>query len=186
MSCSVYAYLVDWDELTKHWKSAGKTPRDKMHWFQQAAEDQESWLTQYWPKKWINSWNATVDAGLFYDDAREDLKPAVRTQIDKYWRPFIGTSSAHRANVRDLSKRDTEDGLFEITMSPATVKDFCARAKIAWLDSLEPLWEEHGVLAEEGFTHIGNFKAFKRYLSQWQKLLQTAARKQKGLVVSIV
>jgi hypothetical protein len=85
-----------------------------------------------------------------------------------------------------LTGHDTDDGLFEITMSPATVKEFAARADFRWLDALRPLWDEHNQCYEPDYTHIKDFRCFKRYMDQWKKLLQTAAKKKRGIVISNV
>lgn len=149
----------------------------------------ETWVERYAPKHWISSWNAAVDAGFFYDNARVELKPELRKKMDKFLRPFLGTSTSktHRRHVRDLTGGNTEEGLFEITMSPAKVAEFCAKADFDWVEKLRPLWDEHNEMDfDPDFTHMKNFGCFKRYMGQWQKLLQTAVRKKKGLVISIV
>jgi hypothetical protein len=186
MSCRVYAYLVDWDELQERWKRGKKPAPGASHWFYQAVEDKEPWVKQHSPRHWIDSWNAAVDAGFFYDNARVDLKPALRKQIDKYWRPFIATNEKYRRPLRELTGRNTDDGLFEITLSPATVQEFVARADFRWLDHLRPLWDEHNECYEPDFTHIKDFGCFKRYMDQWNKVLTAAAKKKRGIVISIV
>jgi len=189
MSFQVYPYIVDWEEFSRRWRQGKKPTRGSPHWFCQATEDLETWVVRYAPKHWISSWNAAVDAGLFYDNARVVLKPELRKKMDKLLRPFLGTgtSKTYRRHVRDLTGGDTEEGLFEITMSPAKVAEFCSKADFDWVEKLRPLWAEHNEMDfDPDFTHMKNFGCFKRYMGQWQKLLQTAVRKKKGLVISIV
>jgi hypothetical protein len=93
MSFQVYPYIVDWDEFSRRWRQAKKPTRSSPHWFCQATEDLETWVERYAPKHWISSWNAAVDAGFFYDNARVELKPELRKKMDKFLRPFLN----HRA-----------------------------------------------------------------------------------------
>jgi hypothetical protein len=186
MSFSVRAYIVDWNELQERWKRGKKPAPHTSHWFYQAVEDKERWVKQHQPKPWIDSANAMTDAAMFYDDARSDLKPAVRKQIDKYLRPFIALNEKDRRHLRELAGSNTEDGLFEMTMSPETVEEILANADFRWLDALRPLWEEHSMVEDPDFTHIKDFRCFTRYMNQWKKLLETAATKKRGVVISIV
>src|SRR5688500_13018457 len=99
MGIQVSAYLVDWNELVKNWQRAKRPPL----WFFEAVENNEPWIVEYRPLAWIDSWNAAVDAGLFYDDAREDLSAASRGAFDKFLRTFLASSEKHKLRIRELA-----------------------------------------------------------------------------------
>jgi hypothetical protein len=119
MSIQVSAYLVDWDEIVERYRRRKESPR----WFFESIEDREEWVEQYRPDGWIESWNAAVDAGLFYDNAREELSRTARKPFDKFLRNFLASREKHQMRVRELAGAETDDGVFEVTMSPATVKN---------------------------------------------------------------
>jgi hypothetical protein len=180
MGVQVSAYLVDWDKLVEHWKRKKTVPA----WFFRLIEDKERWVEEYCPDNWIESWRAAVEAWLFYETAREEMSPIAREPFDKFFRAFLASDEKYKMRARELAPKRTQNGMLEMTMSPATVKEYYTLGSSLPLEQLRPLFEEHAEVGDPANAHISDFDCFKRYIGQWIRLLEEASKKNKGIVVS--
>jgi hypothetical protein len=179
VTMSISARLVSWPEFA----AALQAHRTQPAFLFRAEEAEEPWVR--WMPLWTDSPTTAMSASDLYEELRHYLSGTARVKLDKLFGVFFWWNKADDrctpTYFQDVS--EVPDGeVFAITMKPATVKEHLKLWDEAAFDGLrEPF---HQVFPA-GVERVKDFDEFKRYVQMWIGLLREAAKRDRGLVVSV-
>ena len=161
--------VLSWPKLVEGWE---RTRGDQFRF--DAGEAGELWLESYRAPGFNDNWHAASEASEIYDALRPSLDGDLRSGCDWLCSFFWNGATPPRA-----------PGLtaFAVSLNPSAVTSFAALGNAVDLDLLRP-----GFAAAEEDLHLGWFETFEdfaAYVRQWVTLLNDAAARGAGVVVTI-
>jgi hypothetical protein len=179
---SISSFIVDWPKFVSEWKTRPDYASvNGFYW--DAMEEPKPWIAHH--RLWTDSPTTQMHASEVYEELRPHLDKASRRAFDKLFGAFFWWNEAAGkfaiAFHNDLGKGANPE-VFAITMKPATVEKHLALWDEGAFDRLRAPFKAE---FPEGNERIENFGVFKKYVKMWVSLLQKAASKHRGVVVSV-